>query len=92
MDNPTGGKKSSRHMIWVVGLVVLFAVFAFMFARPLGETESDPAAKPAPQSTEWAEEPKGPAVPVTLPTTPMKMEPVVKEGQAGEGEDAKERE
>ncbi len=92
MNNPTGGKKSARHMIWVIGLVVLFAVFAFMLARPLGETESGPAAKPAPQSTEWAEEPKGLAVPVTLPTTPMKMEPEVKEGETGEGEDAKEGE
>lgn len=82
MDNPTGGKKSARHMVWVVGLIALFAIFAFMFARPLGKTESDPAAKPAPQSTEWAEDAKDPAVPVELPTTPMTNVPIEPEKKA----------
>jgi preprotein translocase subunit YajC len=37
MNDPIGGKKPANRMIWLLGLVVLFAVFAFMFARPLGE-------------------------------------------------------
>jgi hypothetical protein len=76
MIDPMRETKTARKWLWPV-IATLFVIGAlFWFAKPLGESQKVGITKPAVQSTEWAEEPEGPAVPVTLPTTPMMNAPI----------------
>jgi hypothetical protein len=86
MNDPVRETKSAGKWLWLVALVVVVIGSLFWFAQPLGESEGDEAAKPVAQSTEWAEEPEGPAVPVTLPTTPLKNVPIEDRGESREPE------
>ena len=62
---PTGRAK----WFWIIIILLLIVVFAIWLWKPSGNT-GDIAAAPEPtgQSTDWAVEPAGPKVPVTLPT------------------------
>lgn len=68
MTDPARSDVTRKKRLWLFGLVLLAIAVSFWFARPLGE----PTTKPRAQSTEWAPEPEGEAVPVNLPTTPLK--------------------
>lgn len=61
--------------LWIVVIVVLLVVLVAWLIRPAGEDSEIAADAPATQSTEWAVEPEGPKVPVTLPDTPMTNTP-----------------
>jgi hypothetical protein len=67
VTDPAPDNPPSKRLLKVV-LVVVVIVAIFLVAKPLGYRQPAP---PEPQSTEWANEPEGPAVPVTLPKTPM---------------------
>lgn len=76
MSDPVRKTKTAGKWLWPVVMTLFVIAALFWFAKPLGEPEKIGSAKPVAQSTEWAEEPEGPAVPVTLPTTPLKNVPV----------------
>jgi hypothetical protein len=86
MSDPLGGSKTAKKWVRTLGLVLLAIGAAVWFARPLGEPTMVEPSRPAPQSTEWAPEPEGSAVPVTLPKTPMTNVPVEDKGAAPEAE------
>jgi cytochrome c-type biogenesis protein CcmH/NrfF len=64
--------------LWIVLVLVLLVVLAIWIARSQKERDLV-VTVPAGQETEWAVEPTGPAVPVTLPTTPMTNAPATEE-------------
>lgn len=72
MNTTVQDGKSKRKWIWTIGLVLLAIAISFWFARPLGEPAKVEPGKPQAQSTEWAPDADEKAVPVNLPTTPLK--------------------
>lgn len=90
MSDPVRETKTAGKWLWPVVVTLLVIGALFWFAKPLGEPEKVGTAKPAAQSTEWAEEPKGPAVPVTLPTTPLTNVPIEDRGESRGAEKAVE--
>ena len=82
MSDPVRETKTASRWLWLVAAALLVIGALFWFAKPLSKPDKVAIAKPVAQSTEWAEEPKGPAVPVTLPTTPLKNVPVKDRGAA----------
>jgi hypothetical protein len=85
MSDPSRETKSASKWLWLVAVALIVAGGLFWFAKPLGVPEKDEAAAPVAQSTEWVEEPKGPAVPVVLPTTPLKNVPIEDRDESREG-------
>jgi hypothetical protein len=86
MNDPVRKTRTASKWLWPV-VVALFVIGAlYWFAKPLGEPEKVLTAKPVAQSTEWAEDPEGPAVPVTLPTTPLKNVPINDRSESRGGE------
>jgi hypothetical protein len=80
MTDPARSDATRKKRLWMFGLVLLAIAVSFWFARPLGEPDKVEPGKPQAQSTEWAPEPEGEAVPVDLPTTPLKDVADVSEG------------
>lgn len=65
-SSPTGPAK----WFWIAVILLLLVVLAVWLVKPSGESNDVVVAtQPAAQSTEWAEEPAGPKVPVELPTS-----------------------
>ena len=89
MTNPVEEKSPASKWFWIMVLVLLLAVSIYWFSDSVGETEPASPVGAAAQSTEWAQEPEGEAVPVTLPNTPLKMEKI--EPERG-GEETKKTE
>jgi hypothetical protein len=86
MSDQLGGSRTNKKWVWTLVLVLLAIGAAVWFARPLGETAKVEPSGPAAQSTEWAPEPEGSAVPVTLPKTQMTNVPVDDKGAAPEAD------
>ncbi|WP_067734310.1 hypothetical protein [Novosphingobium naphthalenivorans] len=62
---PTGRAK----WFWIIIILLLLVVLVVWLWKPSGDTSGIvPAPVPTGQSTDWAVEPDGPSVPVTLPT------------------------
>ncbi len=76
MSEPARETRPVGKWLGIAILVLLVIGGAFWFARPAGEPAKVAPAEPVAQSTEWTEEPEGPAVPVTLPTTPLMNVPI----------------
>jgi hypothetical protein len=76
MNDPVHETRSTGKWLWPVVVILIVIGALFWFAKPLGEPEKVGTAEPVAQSTEWTEVPAGPAVPVTLPTTPLKNVPI----------------
>jgi len=58
--------------LWMAVILALLVVLVVWFFGPVGDAGSQQAAAPEVESTDFvAENPTEPAVPVTLPDTPM---------------------
>lgn len=86
MVDSVPGPKPATRLIWVLAAAVAIAAGFIWFARPAGDRTQAPPAKPVAQSTDWAAEPQGPAVPVELPKTPMTNAPQASEAQPAKKE------
>lgn len=86
MNDPVRDKGHARKWLWTAVLILLALGAAFWFAKPLGEPTKVTATKPTAQSTEWAPVPDGPAVPVTLPNTPLRNVEGTERGELREAE------
>jgi len=73
----------SPKFFWAAILVILFVVTVVWFINPLGKME-ETRQQPGPfaNPTEWSVKPTGPAVDVTLPTTPVTMVPAAEPERA----------
>lgn len=76
MTSSNRHKKSNQKRTWTIVLILLAIGASLWFAKPLDVSRKAETSKPAAQSTEWALEPEGTAVPVTLPDTPLRNVPV----------------
>lgn len=86
MNDPVRDSKPVGKWLWTAVLILLAIGAIFWFAKPLGEPAKVETTKPVAQSTEWAPVPEGSAVPVTLPTIPLKNVREEDRGKAREAE------
>jgi hypothetical protein len=84
MSDPLREDSAMKKWVWAFLLVLLAIGVTVWFARPWAEPTKVETSGPAPQSTEWAPEPEGSAVPITLPKTPMTNVPDEDKGAASE--------
>lgn len=81
MADKPGGQSSSR-MFWIIVLILLLVLVIGWLVSPMGKVETvQQAGEPAAQESDWAEEPTGPAVDVTLPEAPMTNAPAAPDGE-----------
>lgn len=69
---PTGRAK----WFWIIIILLLLVVLIVWLWNPSGDTSGiiadlEATGEPTAEATDWAIEPDGPKVPVTLPTTQM---------------------
>lgn len=75
MTDPDSGGKPTGRLLWAVILILLLVLVIGWFANPFGKVEQGQQAGPQQMSTDWAEEPTGEAVDVTLPKTEITNAP-----------------
>jgi len=90
MTDPVRDGRANSRWLWAIVLIIIAVAVTYWLASPLGEQAKVEPTKPQAQSTEWAPTPEGPAVPVTLPTTKLKVVPIDDKNEAREREPAKE--
>jgi hypothetical protein len=68
---PTGRSK----WLWIIVIIALLALLIIWLADPSGDADEAVAVAPEVEATDFVEAPTDPAVPVTLPDTPMTNAP-----------------
>jgi len=75
MTEPVSERPPAKRWFWKICLILAVVAAILWFAVSLETGKKEPAGQPVARSTDWAPEPTGPVVPVTLPKTPMTNTP-----------------